>query len=267
MNTVKQPSTAHINVAGVIRYRDVDGNIVLTRAAAILKERLSDSTPLQDAAMDLLHMCKSSKDTKDATAARQTKDKAKKIYAVRAAMVDISAASAVAPQSCSALLQTRQRFWQRTRSSLTDPINLPSNRELDACVKELFDIGNMWTSFISHGQDANTLCEVPGTDNAARMIVELLDTVNGVIPEWLNMFRSEQDAWKQELEERTVRLEENKKLEEQHKHDAQQEHEASKARLTELQRIAKSQVDRMDDHLQAKLADLTGRIDQLNTVC
>lgn len=260
-------SASGVDLAGALLKRNMNGNVVLQRAAVILKDRLSDSTPLQDVAMELLRMCKSSKELEDPKAAKQIEGKAKKVYAVRAAIIDIDSASVMAPHACSVLLEPGRKTWYQTsKSSLSDPANLPSIRELDGCVQELFKVDNMWTSFTSHRQDANTLCEVPGTENASRMILELLNDVNTIVPDWVETFRSEQEAYAVQLEMRKSHLQQIHELEELRRDDIEEERRDARAKMADLERLWQSQIDKMSRTTDAKMTDLSDQVDQMNNV-
>ncbi|KPI34471.1 uncharacterized protein AB675_4074 [Cyphellophora attinorum] len=257
-------STSELDLTGAILQRNMNANVILQRAAVLLKDRLSDSGLLQDAAMDLLRICKSATDTEDPKQARDLEGKAKKIYGVRAAMIDMDSASVSVPRSCAVLLNPGQRAWfHASKASLTDAANLPSTRELDSCLKELFKVDNMWTSFTSHRQDANTLCEVPGTENASRMIVELLNDVNSIIPEWVQTFRFEQEAHAAQLEMRMSFLRQIHDMEQQRKDDIEQERHDVRKKMIEFERIWTAQIDKLATNANAKMSDLGGQVEQM----
>jgi hypothetical protein len=260
-------SRSELDLTGAILQRNINGNVVLQRAAVLLKDRLSDSGPLQEAAMDLLRICKSAKNLEDPKQARDLVGKAKKIYGVRAAMIDMDSASVSVPQGCSVLLNPGQRSWfHASKASLTNAASLPSTRELDSCLKELFQVDNMWTSFTSHRQDANTLCEVPGTENASRMIVELLNDVNSIIPEWVQTFRSEQEAHAAQLQMRMSFLRQIHDMEQQRKDDIQQERQDVREKMNEFQRIWMAQIEKLGSNANTKMTDLGGQVEQMRGV-
>lgn len=260
-------STPTLNLDSLMTDRNIDGNVVLQRAAIIFKDRLSTSTPLQDAALDLLHFCKAAKDIADPRSAKDMEEKAKQIYAVRAAIIDLTSASVDAPRACVSLGRPSQRSWyQSMKSSLSHDANSFSSNEISACLREFFKVDNSWTSFTSHRQDANTLCEVPGTDNASRMIMELLQDMNTIVPDWINTFRSEQEAHRVELERRKNSIEEIIELEARHKEELDDSHRDSKIKVAEMVRAWHDHFSDMKQRSTVEMTDLRGHVGQMRKV-
>jgi hypothetical protein len=208
--------------------RDVKGNLVLQKAAMIFHDKLAQSDALQEAALELIHTCKAAKEIDNGKLSLEKIDLAKKLYAIRATLIDLSGASADHPAACSDLTGTRQDTWYTLWRSFKDG-SQGQQAAISGCLKSLFESSNSWTSFKAHGQDANTLCEVPGTENAARVIMNLLNDVNQIIPDWLNAFHAEQEESTKVLERRREILESIVELEQHIKNERLQAQEDTKA--------------------------------------
>ncbi|ETN39318.1 uncharacterized protein HMPREF1541_05541 [Cyphellophora europaea CBS 101466] len=256
-------ATPEMDLINSITHRDINNNVVLKRAASIFQERLAASNPLQEAALDLLGSCKDAKEIDDLNLSQISEEKAKKLYAIRATIVDLTGASIDAPKQCAASTESARRRWYQSLRLTPFGNDGSSENDISACLKELFKVDNSWTSFVSHRQDANTLCEVPGSDNAARRIIELLNDVNGIIPDWIKAFRAEQDAHAASLERQQAFLQHIDELEKKYKAGRERDHEANKARMSELLDSFNAQYDAMNRQAHAGLSDLGGSVAQM----
>lgn len=247
-----------------IIHRDVNGNVVLKRAAMIFQRRLSHSDALQDAAMDLIHTCKAAKDEDNTITALDEMSMAKKLYAIRATLFDLTSASVKHPSTCSDLTgPIGQRTWYQSLWRSSDG---KAHEHLNRCVKALFDLSNSWTSYKTHGQDADTLCDVPGTDNAARMIMDMLNDVNGIIPDWLNAFRAEQEESTKVLERRREILEDIIELEGQLKQERVKHHEEAKAQASAFLDVADARFTSLFRQADADVLHIGNHVSQLQDV-
>jgi hypothetical protein len=256
--------TSEIDLLETLSHRDIKGHVVLQKAATIFQQRLSSSQPLQDAAMDLLRSCRAAKDKPDSSTDKKREEKAKKLYGIRASIVDLTSASVKVPQPCAVLIGAAQRSWYQSLRSTTE--DGYSDSEISNCLKDYFQIDNAWTAFINHRQDANTLCEVPGTDNAARMIMEILNDVNGIIPDWLNTFRAEQEAYEAHLVRQKSVLQEVMELERAHQQALQAGHQQHKGRLEELMSLFGRELTRARERNSAEMSELGLDVSRLQQV-
>jgi hypothetical protein len=246
--------------------RDVDGNVVLKKAAMIFHEKLAQSDGLQQAALDLLHTCKAVKESDDSKLGQDEIAMAKKLYAIRATLTDLAGASADQPSACTDLVVTRRDTWYSLwRSSNSG--NKAQYSGINGCVKALFDNSNSWTSFKTHGQDANTLCEVPGTDYAARMIIDMLNDVNGIIPDWLNAFHADREEASKVLERRREILENIVELEQQLKSERLQNQKDTMAQTSDMFGQINNEFDKILKNAGSSFSDIDSGVSQLQQVC
>ena len=175
-------------LASLITSRDIESNPILSKAEIIFKSKLSNNTPLQEAAIGLMKACKhadeSSSSEKSTASAKET---AQQVYAIKASLVDLEVAGQAAPSSCPKISHPVQPSWMMFYQSPT-----PVEENVQICLIELYKVDNKWTSYISHLQEASTLCQVPSVDNASLMIMEMLKDFQTVIPSWTELFNQQQ---------------------------------------------------------------------------
>ena len=178
------------DLSAILSYRNVEQNSVLSKASIIFKDKLSTSSILQEAALNLLRTCKGASGLDDAASnVEQVKEAAKQAYSIKATFVDLESAGITGPSTCNSILGRSSGSWLVASRSGRD---VPTSETLSVCLHDLFKTHNSWTSYIGHLEEANTLCEVPGLDNAPRMIMEILKDFNDIIPTWAEMFDLQQ---------------------------------------------------------------------------
>ena len=175
-------------LASLITSRDIESNPILSKAEIIFKSKLSNNTPLQEAAIGLMKACKSADESSasEGTTA-SAKETAQQIYAIKASLVDLEVAGQAAPSSCPKIDNPVQPSWMMFYQSPT-----PVEESVKLCLNDLYKTDNKWTSYMSHLQEANTLCQVPSLDNASLMIMEMLKDFQTVIPSWTELFNQQQ---------------------------------------------------------------------------
>ena len=175
-------------LASLITSRDIESNPILSKAEIIFKSKLSNNTPLQEAAIGLMKSCRSADKTSTSHSnTASAKETAQQIYAIKASLVDLEVAGQVAPSSCPKISHPVQPSWMTFYQSPT-----PVEENVKLCLNDLYKTDNKWTSYISHLQEANTLCQVPSVDNASLMIMEMLKDFQTVIPSWTELFNQQQ---------------------------------------------------------------------------
>ena len=251
-----------------MNYRNIENSPVLQKATIIFQTKLSDSTPLQDAALELLKTCKSAEGlSTPSNSADSIKDAAKSTYAIKAALISLASASVKGPSSCNSFGVQSDRFtFLKAVSWNKDPNSVPSVNERTRCVGELWKTDNSWTSYSNGLQDANTLCQVPSLENAQRAILDLLSDMNDIIPAWLDIFDQTQKASFEFLREQKARAEELAELQRRQREDMEDSHEAAKITMSTMMAATRSHVDDMTTNLREELVSAGLEMGQMKQV-
>ena len=256
------------DVSGFLNYRNIENSPILQKATIIFQTKLSNSTPLQDAALELLKTCKAAEDLSTPTnSADSVKDAAKSTFAIKAALISLSSAAVRGPSSCDGFGVQSHRFnFLATVKGNKESFSLPSTNERTRCVGELWKTDNSWTSYSNGLQDANTLCQVPSLENSQRAILDLLSDMNDIVPAWLDSFDESQKAHLEFMREQKARATDLQELQRRHREGMEDTHEAVKSTMEMMMANTKSHVDTMTSTLREELVDAGLELSHMKSV-
>lgn len=256
------------DINGFIAYRDLDKSPILQKATIIFQTKLTDSSPLQDAALELLKTCKSAEGlSTPSRSADSIKDAAKSTYAIKSALISQAGAGISCPATCSSFEYGSNQFtfFEAVKGKPRhDSIPTPSERS--ACVSDLWEKDNSWTSYSNGLQDANTLCQVPGLENAQRAILDLLSDMNSIIPEWLETMDQHQKAQIEFLRQQKSHVAQLDELQRRQREDFEDHHEAAKNAVSSFIDDTKSYLSSMTTGLRQQLTSADITIEQMRKV-
>ena len=261
-------SSSHAqDVSSFLNYRNIESSPILQKATVIFRTKLSDSTPLQDAALELLKTCKSAEGlSTPRNSADSIKDAAKSTYAVKAALISLASASVRGPSSCNGFGVQSGRFtFLKVVNGNRDPLP-PSVDERTRCVGGLWKTDNSWTSYTNGLQDANTLCQIPSLENAQRAILDLLSDMNDIIPAWMDTFDQSQKANFEFMRDQKAMAAELEKLQRRQREDLEDNHDAAKSAMTTLMAATESHVIEMTNSLREDLSTAGLELEQMKKV-
>ena len=244
------------DIVGLLSYRNVENSPILQKATVIFQTKLSDSSPLQDAALELLKTCKSAENlSTPSKSVDSIKDTAKSTYAIKAALISLAAASIKGPGACNSFGVQSDRFtFLNAVNGMRGRDLAPSFDDRTRCVGDLWKTDNSWTSYSNGLQDANTLCQVPSLENAQRAILDLLSDMNNIIPAWLETFNESQRSHLEFMRQQKARAEDLEELQRRQRNDMENNHEAAKTVMNSMVDDARTNVDIMTSNLRAELA-------------
>ena len=250
-----------------MNYRNIDNSPILQKATVIFQNKLSDSTPLQDAALELLKICKSAEGLSTPTnSADAIKDAAKSTYAIRAALISLASASIRGPTSCNSFGVQSDRFTFLRAVNGNKDASPPSFDQRTRCVGELWKTDNSWTSYTNALQDANTLCQVPSLENAQRAILDLLSDMNDIIPAWMDSFDQSHRAHFDFMREQKAKANDLDQLQRRQREDMEDNHEAAKSAMSTMMAATKSHVAMMTNTLREELVTAGLELEQMKEV-
>jgi hypothetical protein len=256
------------DISTMITYRDLDKSPVLQKAADIFRTKLTDSSPLQEAALELLKTCKSAEDlSTPSNSVQNIKESAKATYAIKYALLNQAAAGVESPAACRSFGPGSRQF------TLFDAVkgrrrhdSVPTTSERTACMKDLWKKGNSWTSYSNGMQDANTLCEVPDLENAQRAILDLLSDMNFIIPEWINTMNELQNAHLEFLRQQKAHVAEMNEMQRRQREEFEDNNEAAKAAMACFMDDTKSHLEDMTNGLRGQLLSADMSVEQMRQV-
>lgn len=240
----------------------------MQKATIIFQTKLSDSTPLQDAALELLKTCKSAEELSTSKLSPDSlKDAAKSTYAIKAALVSLASASVPEPKSCTGFGVQSGRFtFLAAVKGKTSQSSSTSASDRSLCVSELWKTDNSWTSYSNGLQDANTLCQVPSLENAQRAILDLLSDMNSIIPAWLDTFDQTQHAQLEFMRQQKAYAEQLDELQRRQREDMEDNHDAARSAMESMMSVTKSHVDTMTVALRGELVSAEMSINDMRKV-
>lgn len=255
------------DVSSFPNYRNIESSPILQKATVIFQTKLSDSTPLQDAALELLKTCKSAEGlSTPKNSADSIKDAAKSTYAIKAALISLASASVRGPSSCNGFGVQSGRFtFLRVVNGNRDPLP-PSVDERTRCVGELWKTDNSWTSYTNGLQDANTLCQIPSLENAQRAILNLLSDMNDIIPAWMDTFDQSQKAHFEFMRGQKAMTAELEELQRRQREDLEDNHLAAKSAMSTMMAATESHVSGMTNSLRKDLSTAGLELEQMKKV-
>jgi hypothetical protein len=256
------------DVYEILNHRSLESSPILQKATVIFQTRLSNSTPLQDAALELLKTCKAADDlSTPQKSADVVKDSAKSTYAIKAALISLASAGVPGPSACKGFGTQPERFaFQNVVYGNRGADSQPSVNEHTRCVRELFDMDNSWTSYSNALQDANTLCQVPTLENAQRAILDMLSDMNEIVPAWLQTFDEAQKSHLEFMRQQKATAADLSELQRRQREDLEDTHEAAKSALDTMMAATHSHVDGMTGDLRRELVSANLDVEQMKMV-
>jgi hypothetical protein len=258
----------HQELSEFLAYRSIESSPLLQKATIIFQQKLSDSTALQEAALELLKNCKSAEGLSTFhNSAESLKEAAKSKYAITAALLLLQSAGVRGPSTCTNIAYQPERSNFLTLLKGKKPHrSLPSEDERSLCLNDLFKTDNSWTSFASSLQDANTLCQVPSIENAQRAILDLLSDFQTIIPAWMETFDEVQRTHLEFQREQRTRAEDLHQLQSQQREEMVDSHDAAKSAMTSMMLANKHYMDKMATDLTNDLGSARVDVDQMRKV-
>jgi hypothetical protein len=265
-----EPSSFELgdDISSLITYRDLDKSPILQKATVIFRTKLADSSPLQEAALELLKTCKSADDfSTPSNSVDNIKDAAKATYGIKSALVNQAAAGIGSSAAC-------RNFEPRSRQfTFLDAVkgkrrHHPASTvsERSACLKDLWKKDNSWTSYSNGLQDANTLCEVPRLENAQRAILDLLSDMNFIIPEWISTIDEAQKAQVEFLRQQKLHITELNEMQHRQREDFLDNNEAAKNAIASFVEDTKSHLDDMTAGVRRQLSSADMSVEHMRQV-
>jgi hypothetical protein len=268
--TAPEPSSFELgdDISSLITYRDLDKSPILQKATIIFRTKLADSSPLQEAALELLKTCQSADDlSTPSNSVDNIKDAAKATYGIISALVNQAAAGVGPSAACRNFEPGSHQF------TFLDAVKgkrrhypAPTVSERSACLRDLWKKDNSWTSYSNGLQDANTLCEVPDLENAQRAILDLLSDMNFIIPEWINTMNEAQSAQVEFLRQQKLYVTELNEMQRRQREVFEDNNEAAKTAMASFMDDTKSHLDDMTTGLRRQLSSADMSVEQMRQV-
>lgn len=253
----------------IITTLDPEDNQVLKRASTIIKTKLAGSTPLEDAAAKLIQSCKTAESQGiHSSSIGSIKDAAKQTYAIKATLHSLSTAGEPLPSACEVLSGRRRTSWFSSSlfSPRADSATPGANEVHQVCLGQLWRIGTAWTSYTSHLQDANSLCEVASVEHAPRLLLDLLNDVSELVPGLFEMLKRQEAQHASALEKQREHQERVSALQAEHIQDAKDHHTAVKALASDVLEQTRRHVQGMTGQLRNDIMAAGGDIEEIKRV-
>ncbi|RMZ91315.1 hypothetical protein DV736_g1460, partial [Chaetothyriales sp. CBS 134916] len=247
------------------------GDPLLQKATLIIKTKLAGSTILQDAAAKLIKTCSTmSSEHKPSTSVGAQKETAQQIYAIKATDHSLASASQMSPKACNVFCARPPLSWFRKRHlEVIDSDNLNESTMAHhrvACIQELFQVDNLWTSYSNHLQDARTLCEVGSADHAPRAMLEFLGDMAEAVPPVVEMFKDAVIRQQELREQMRKNAEEAEAMHRKRVREEEKLHVASMHRAGEIFGALQRHASQLEISLRTQLLHANEDVDAVSQV-